>query len=218
MTDLNNNKIVLIGGGGHCKSVIDVIEQENKYKIAGIIDLAEKKNTSVFGYPVIGQDKDLPDLVKFYKNFCITIGQIKSAGSRIRVYNTLKELRVSMPVIISPRAYVSKHSQIGEGTIILHDVLVNSDVCIGVNCILNTKSLIEHEVKIGNHCHISTNSIINGQVILGDEVFVGSGVVINNNISVSSGAIIASQSLVSKNIAAPGVFYGRCPNQNTSSI
>ena len=30
-------KIILVGGGGH-KSVIDVVEQEGKFKIAGIID------------------------------------------------------------------------------------------------------------------------------------------------------------------------------------
>ncbi len=29
--------VLLIGDGGHCKSIIDVVEQEGQFKIAGII-------------------------------------------------------------------------------------------------------------------------------------------------------------------------------------
>ena len=71
-------EIVLIGGGGHCKVCIDVIETEDKFKIAGIVDVKEKLHHKVLGYEIMACDEDLPRLVKEYKNFLITIGQIRS--------------------------------------------------------------------------------------------------------------------------------------------
>ena len=141
-------KIILIGGGGHCKSCIDVIEQEGKYRIAGIVDMAEKMHQKVLGYEVIATNDDLPHLVKEYENFLITLGQIKSPDKRIRIFQTLKESEAKLPIIISPFAYVSKHAEIGDGTIIIHNALINAGAKIGSNCIINTKALVEHDAKL----------------------------------------------------------------------
>lgn len=112
------DELILVGGGGHCRAVIDVIEQENKYKIAGIVDKAQQ--SSIFDYPVLGNDDDLAALAETYRYALVCVGQIKSAELRIRLYMQLKQLGFKLPVIISPYSYVSKHSMIGEGTVILH--------------------------------------------------------------------------------------------------
>jgi len=132
-------KIILVGGGGHCKSCIDVIEQQGKYQIAGIVDLQGKLHQKILGYEIIATDDDLPRLVNEYENFLITLGHIKSPEKRIRIFQTLKELRAKLPVIISPLAYISKHAEIGDGTIIMHHALINAGAKIGSNCIINTK-------------------------------------------------------------------------------
>ena len=85
------NEIILIGGGGHCKSCIDVIEQEGTFRIAGIVDVPEKLNQKVMGYKIIGSDADLPEIAKQFGNFLITVGQIKSPSVRIRLFNYLKK-------------------------------------------------------------------------------------------------------------------------------
>ena len=198
-------QILLIGGGGHCKSCIDVIEQEGKYQIAGIVDPKEKQGHTILGYPVIGTDDDLPQLISQYKNALITVGQIKSANIRIRLYQYLKELKAELPVIISPLAYVSKHAQVQEGTIIMHHAIINAEVNIGVNNIINSKALIEHEVEIGNHCHISTKATVNGQVKIGNEAFIGSGATLSNNINLSDKVIVPAGETVFKNITKPGI-------------
>lgn len=72
-------QILLIGGGGHCKAAIDVIEQENRYNIAGIIDKKELIGSDVLGYKVIGCDADLSSLRTQYSNAIVTAGQIKCA-------------------------------------------------------------------------------------------------------------------------------------------
>ncbi len=167
-------KILLIGGGGHCKSVIDVIELENKFEVAGIIDKKELLDKKILGKSVIGTDHNLEKLRKNYKYAFISIGQIKNPQIRIKLFNLLKQLDYKLPVIISPLAHVSKYAFVDEGTIIMHNVIVNSDAQIGKNCIINTNALIEHDAIIGDNCHISTGAIINGGVKVGKNSFIGS--------------------------------------------
>ncbi|MFT7004460.1 MAG: sugar O-acyltransferase (sialic acid O-acetyltransferase NeuD family) [Sulfurimonas sp.] len=167
-------KIILVGGGGHCHSVIDVIEQENKYEIIGIIDKKELIGTKVLSYEIIACDDELNEIFKTCKYAIITIGQIKSSNLRTKIFNKLKNIGFTLPVIISPIAYISKHSIIDEGTVVHHHALVNANVRIGKNCIINSKALIEHDSIIENYCHISTSSVINGGVTVKEGNFYGS--------------------------------------------
>ena len=167
-------KIVLIGGGGHCHSVIDVIEQENKYEIIGIVDKKELIGTKVLNYDIIGCDDDLPKIFKICQNAVISVGQIQSSLVREKLFKLAKKIGFSLPIIISPLAYVSKYAKIKEGTVIMHHVLVNANAAIGENCIINTKALIEHDSIIEDNCHISTASVINGGVNVKNGTFYGS--------------------------------------------
>jgi sugar O-acyltransferase (sialic acid O-acetyltransferase NeuD family) len=192
--------LILIGGGGHCKSCIDVIEQQGKFQIAGIVDLPEKLHQKILGYEIIAIDDDLPRLVNEYENFLITLGQIKSPGKRIIIFQTLKESGAKSPVIISPLAYVSKHAEIGDGTIIMHHALINAGAKIGSNCIINSKALIEHDAIIGDHCHIATGATINGGVKIGPGTFFGSNAVCKEYIEIGKNAVIGCGAKIIKNI------------------
>jgi sugar O-acyltransferase (sialic acid O-acetyltransferase NeuD family) len=184
--------LILFGGGGHCRSCIDVIEMEKKFQIAGIIDVAGKVDQSVLGYPVIGTDDDLNKLIRKCRYFLITIGQIESADVRIEKYEYLKKLGASFPVIVSPFAHVSKHSIIGAGTIIMHNVIVNAGAQIGANCIINTGAIIEHDVSIGDNCHISTGAIVNGGTTIGAKTFLGSNSATRQYIEIGEGVFMKS--------------------------
>ena len=204
---MSKEQIILIGGGGHCKSCIDVIELENKFRIAGILDLPEKIGEKVSGYPIIGNDKDIEELSKEFNNFFITIGQIKSPHLRINIFNKLVDLKLTIPSIISPLAYVSKYSTISIGSIISHFAMINSGAVIGENCIINSRALIEHEVIIGSHTHISTGAVINGQTVIGDRVFIGSNSMISNNVNITSNVIVAAGSRIFKSITKAGTYF-----------
>ena len=167
-------EIILIGGGGHCRSVIDVIELEGKYKIAGVIDKKELIGQDVLDYKVIGCDDDLAEFFKTYKLAIVTVGQIQSNALRVKLFTLLKDIGYTLPPIISPLAYLSKHATIGEGTIIMHHALVNANAKVGRNCIINTKALIEHDAVVEDNSHISTGAIINGGVVVKESSFVGS--------------------------------------------
>lgn len=178
-------QILLIGGGGHCRSVIDVIEQENRFEIAGIIDTKELVGSEVLGYKILGSDEDLKDLRHHYKYALITVGQIKSPEIRIKLFEMLKSFGYELPTVISPLAYVSKHATLGEGTVIMHHALINANVTIGQNCIINTKALIEHDAIIEEHCHISTGAIVNGGVHITAGTFYGSNATCKEYVRVS---------------------------------
>ena len=184
------NEIILIGGGGHCKSVIDVIEQEQKYRIVGIVDQPSLLGTKVLGYSVIGTDADLPKLAASYKFSLITIGQIQSPEARKNLFDLALKAGFTIPIIISPSSYVSRHAKIGRGTVIMHRSVVNASAVIGTNCIINTDVLIEHDSVIGDFCHVSTRAVVNGGVVLGTGSFVGSGAVIVNNIKIKKDSFI----------------------------
>ncbi|PCJ26003.1 MAG: acetyltransferase [Flavobacteriales bacterium] len=204
---MSKPEIILIGGGGHCKSCIDVIEHENKFSIAGIIDVKEKVGQTVLGYSIIGCDDDIDTISKNYNNFLITVGQLKSPNLRIRLFEKIKSLNKALPIIVSPNAYISKHTEIGEGTIIMNNAVLNASSSIGENCIINTRALIEHDVSIGNHCHISTSVTINGECKISDNVFIGSKTVIVQEIEIEKNTFIGAGSVVIKNLTS-GKYFG----------
>jgi sugar O-acyltransferase (sialic acid O-acetyltransferase NeuD family) len=194
------DEIILVGAGGHARACIEVIELFGHYKIAGLVEKDEENSQGNLGYAVIGTDDDLKNLQQKYSNALVTVGQIKSPATRIKLFDLLNQLNYSLPFIISPNAYVSKHAQIGDGTIVMHNAIVNANARIGKNCIINNKALIEHDAVIGDHCHISTGAIVNGEVVVGNESFIGSGVVTKQCISIGNNSVIGAGVVVKRNI------------------
>jgi sugar O-acyltransferase (sialic acid O-acetyltransferase NeuD family) len=178
--------LYLIGGGGHCKSCIDVIEQTGEFNIKGIFDIKEMIGDKVLGYEVIGTDDDIKSYQAEDNYFLITLGQIKTPNLRIKLFN----LDLQFATVISPRAYVSKHANVGAGSIIMHDALVNAGASIGKNCIVNSKALVEHDAVVGDHCHISTAAIINGNCVVGEKSFIGSNTTLKNGIKINANSVI----------------------------
>lgn len=201
-------KLILIGGGGHCSSCIEVIESTGIYKIEGILEKNSEKNRLILGYPIIGNDNLIPDLAKQNFEFLITVGQIKSPDARIKLTQIVKESGGKLATIIAKTAYISKHSKIGEGTIIMHQAFVNAGVIVGNNCIINTRAVLEHDVKVGNNCHISVNAILNGEVVIGDNSFIGSNSVFYQNVAIMPNTLIGAGTIVKKILKKEGIYLG----------
>ena len=188
--------LILLGGGGHCKSVIDVAESAG-YTILGILDKPELVETKVLEYKIIGTDDDIPQYVDTAE-FMITVGQIKSPAIRQKLVSLVMRAGGKFATIIASDAYVSNYATIGAGTVIMHKAVVNADAHIGEHCIINTMANIEHEVQVGGFCHISTGVMVNGNCVIGNEVFIGSGSVLYNGIAVLDNAVIPAGSIVRK--------------------
>ncbi len=204
---MTKSEIILIGAGGHATSCIDVIEQQDKFKIAGLIGNEVELGKIICGYRVFGVDKDLPELLKQYNNAHIAIGQINTE-KRNNIYSRVLELGFTIPTIISPYAYVSEHADIGKGNIIMHGVIINAGVRIGDGCIINSRALIEHDVQIEYGCHISTNSTLNGNVKIGSGTFIGSSTCVKDNISIGKNCIIGMGLSIRKDLKDKSRFTG----------
>jgi sugar O-acyltransferase (sialic acid O-acetyltransferase NeuD family) len=196
---MNKENIILIGAGGHALSCIDVIEQENKYNIHGLVGLKDEVGKKISGYDVIATQDELVNLSKDFRYAFITIGQIKNVKLRIDLYESVFNTGFKIPSIISPQSYISRTAQIGSGTIIMNGVIINSDVRIGNNCIINSKALIEHGTQVADHCHISTGAILNGDCIVESKSFVGSGAIVKHGITIKAGSFVNMGKIITKN-------------------
>ena len=199
--------LILIGGGGHCKSVIEVAESAG-YEIKGILDMPDEVGKEVLpGHKVIGTDDEIPQYIEEC-DFVITVGFIKNPALRIKLYNKVKTAGGRLATIIASTAHVSKYAELGEGTVIMHHAFVNACAKIGDNCIINTFVNIEHDAEVGNQCHISTGTMVNGECKIGENCFIGSQSVCANCIEIASDIIVGAGSVVRKSIRMKGIYAG----------
>jgi sugar O-acyltransferase (sialic acid O-acetyltransferase NeuD family) len=190
--------VILIGGGGHCRACIDVIESYSAWRIAGILDAADRVGQDVLGHRIVGTDDDVAAFAKQQIAFLITVGQIGASAARERLWQTIHAAGGRMATVVSPQAYVSRTAVLGAGTIVMHRALVNSCAKVGDNVIVNTMALIEHDAVVGDHCHISTAAIVNGATKIGDRCFIGSNAVVHHSLSVPDNSIVRAGSTYSE--------------------
>jgi len=193
-------KIVLIGGGGHCKVVISILKKLDNFEIVGIVD-NYKEDSSISGIKITGTDNDLKDIYKNGTQYAlITVGSVKDNTKRYKLFNMAKEIDFKFPVIISHEAVVDESVKIEEGSVIMPGSIINIDSFIGKNCIINTGSIIEHDCKIGNHCHLSPGVHISGAVNIGELSFIGIGATIIQGIKIGKNVTIGAGSVAIKDI------------------
>lgn len=191
--------IILIGAGGHAKSVIDVVEQDGKYQIIGLIGIPEQVQAKCLDYPVIGTDGDLFEIAKVCQYALITLGQIKSPNARIRLYEYAVKAGFQLPTIVSPLSYVSRHATLGVGNVVMHGAIINAGAKVGINCIINSRALLEHGTIVSDHCHISTGAILNGDVYVGAGSFIGSSSILKEGIEIGQRCVIGAGLSVMRN-------------------
>ena len=184
--------LLLIGCGGHARSLIELIESAGIWKIQGLVGLPEQVGIRVLGYPVIGCDADLPELRKRFPAALLAIGQLPDPTPRQHLVTELEKLGFHCPVLVSPHAVVSRHARLGQGCTVGHGVIVNAAAEVGDHCILNSGALIEHDVQIGDHCHISTGVILNGGVHIGSGSFIGSGAILREGLELPEHTVIGA--------------------------
>lgn len=185
--------IVLVGFGGHAKSVADCIERQGKYHIVGYTD-SEDKHVS---YDYLGSDNELPFLFnEGIKYAAVGIGYIGRGLLREQIYENLKQIGFLLPVIIDPSAIISKTVKIQEGTFVGKGAIVNAGVEIGKMVIVNTRALVEHECILGDFAHVAVGAILCGQVEVGQAAFVGANATIIQCKKINAGTLIPAGTVV----------------------
>ncbi|MDB4638774.1 NeuD/PglB/VioB family sugar acetyltransferase [bacterium] len=184
--------LLLIGCGGHARSLIELIESTTEWQIHGLVGLPDQVGRRVLGYSVMGCDDDLSVLREECPAAVLAIGQILDSAPRVRLAKQLEQLGFQFPVLISPHAVVSRYAQLGLGTTVGHGVIVNAGAVVGNHCIINSCALVEHDVQIGHHCHVSTGVLVNGGVQIGSDSFIGSGAIIREGLTLPPLTVIGA--------------------------
>ena len=187
---MTRDPILLLGAGGHARACLDVIEQEGRFVIKGLVGLPKEVGSAILNSPVLGTDEDLPKLLGNCANAIIAVGQIKTPDPRIRLFDLLQQNSCALPTIVSPRAYVSPHANLGMGTIVMHGAVINAGVVVEKNCIINSQSLVEHDSVIADHCHIATAATINSGVCISTGTFIGSNSSVKQGVSIGDRCVI----------------------------
>ncbi len=200
------DKIVLVGGGGHCKVLIDIIKMENKYDILGIID---NIGNEVLGVPVIGKDEELEKIfLSGVTNAAISVGGLNNPNIRWRIYKQLKSIGFNLPILMHPKASISDFSQLGEGTCVMAGAMINPGVRVGKINIINTGAIIEHDCEMGDNTHISPGAVVCGGSKIGSNTQIGANTVVIQGISVEQNCIVGAGSVVTRDIKENAIVYG----------
>ncbi len=208
------NRLLLVGGGGHCHSVIDSILSAQYYTSIGVVvkdqeNLDELMTDPLISPYIVGMDESLPCLFSDgWKNAFITLGSVGSTIGRRALYVKLLRIGFKIPNIIDHSAVLAGKLVVGQGVFIGKRAVVNTGCVIGDCAIINTGAILEHDCHIGNFTHISPGTILCGQVSVDDNSHVGAGSVVRQGLSIGKESMIGIGSVVVKDIPDKVKAYG----------
>lgn len=199
-------KIVILGAGGHAKSLIDTITAQGKYEITGLVS---QEGASVLSYPVLGDDTILEQLYKSgIQNAAMGIGYTGNGNTREQLYLKLKKIGYKFPPIIDPQASIGKNVQIGEGTFVGKRTVINAESRLGNLSIINTSAIIEHECVIEDYTHVAVAAVVCGNVRIGKSCLIGANSTIIQGIHITDNVVVGAGGTVIKDIGNCGVYVG----------
>ncbi len=195
-----NNRLIIIGAGGHSKVIAD-IALKNGYTDIFFVD-DNKKTGSYMGFSVIGNIRDIEQLNDSKTDFVIGIGNNDIRKKIAQTYD------VNYVTLIHPSAHIASGVTIGEGTVVMAAAVVNPDTVVKKHCILNTSCVVEHDNVIESFVHISPNAALGGTVHIGEGTHIGISATVINNIDVCSECKIGAGAVVIRNIEHSGTYVG----------
>lgn len=191
--------LIIIGGGGHAKVIIDIAKQ-NGCNIVGFLD-DDIKVSELLGYKRLGS---ISDCVNYGSevSFFIAIGNNKIRKEIFSKYS------LNYATLIHPSAIIGPSVSIGEGTVVMAGVVINASAKIGKQSIVNTACVVEHDVVIGDFTMLAPHSTVCGFTQIGNNCWLGAGATVNNVIKICDAVTVGSGSVVVKDITESGTYLG----------
>ncbi len=203
-----SNEIVIIGGGGHAKVIINTIKKLNNYEILGYTDKVNKG--ILLGVKYLGDDSVLQDILKIQKNCqaVLGIGNVGVTYKRQEIFIMLKKIGFELPVIISKSAIIEEEVSIGEGTTVLEDAVINSGSVIGKCVIINNGTVVDHDCIVNDFAHLTPKTRIGSGVTIGKNALIGSGAIIAHNVKVLDNCLIGAGAVLTNDTSIEGKYLG----------
>ncbi|HEX7975917.1 MAG TPA: NeuD/PglB/VioB family sugar acetyltransferase [Anaerolineales bacterium] len=204
--DFDPTALIIYGGGGHGKMLIDLVRALHAYRIAGVIDDGLSPGAKVLGVPVLGGGEALPELYAQGVRLALNaVGGIGNVAVRIQVFRRLAEAGFAFPAVVHPSAVVEGGAELAPGAQVLARAYVGSEARIGFGCILNTGSIVSHDCVLGNYATISPGALLAGEVQIGSGALVGMGVTVNLGVKIGERARLGNGATVKADVPPGGL-------------
>lgn len=202
-------KLVILGAGGHARSVLDIIQQEKEYEVIGCLDPCFEYRKSVEymeHISVIGNDEAIPELRSMgIENVFVAIG---NNTLRKKLIQKVKGYSLKLVNVISSYAYISPSAQIGVGTCVMPGGVINVNCRVGEGVIINTNASVDHECNVGNYVHVAPGTAVSGSVMIGESTHIGTGSSVIDGICIGKESYIGAGAAVVKDIPDKVMAYG----------
>jgi acetyltransferase EpsM len=197
----NSTAIIIYGGGGHGKALIDLIRWIATYSIAGIVDDGLPVGTSIMGIMVLGGSSILKKLVEQGVHLAANaVGGIGNIDNRIKIFEHLSQAGFTCPTLVHPTAFVEPSAFLSDGAQVMPHAYVGSDALVGFGVIVNTGVIVSHDCKLDDYANLSPGAILAGEVTVGSATLVGMGVTVNLRVNIGSHARIGNGATIKQDV------------------
>ncbi len=204
--NIKEKNVVIYGASGHGKVIADIVKKSGKTVLAFVDDNEALWDKSFCGCPVWS---GISHLFEYAKKETISV--IIGIGDNYRRQEMMKPLEsagICFDTAIHPSAQLGSDVDIGEGTVIMANSVINTGTRLGRHCIVNTAVTIDHDCIIGDFVHLSPGAHLGGSVRVGQSGWIGLGASIINNINIAEHTIIGAGSVVIRHVDAYTVVAG----------
>lgn len=204
----NPRALVIYGGGGHGKSIIEMVQTLGTYEVIGVIDDELTPGSQVMGVPVLGDAEILEDLVSRGIRLAVNaVGGIGDLEVRVKIFQMLKDAGFDFPTLVHPTATVEPSARLSPGVQIHPHAYVGTQAWIGFGVIVNNGAIVSHDCLIGDYAGIAPGAMLAGEVKIGKRVQVGMGVTVNLCLTIGEGSLIGNSAVVKRDVPAGTIVH-----------
>ena len=201
--------VVVLGASGHAKVVIDILNCQAGFNVVGCVAQDSPAIESVLGLPVLGEDKDLPLLIRKHHIQAVVL----AIGDNYRRSQLLAKIGDELEGIefvsaLHPSAVIAKDVKIGEGTVVMAGAVVNPGCDIGRFCIVNSKASLDHDSTMEDFSSLAPGVTTGGNCYLEQFAAVNIGAVLSQGLRVGRHSVIGAGSVLLTSVSSHVVAYG----------
>lgn len=180
-------RLVVIGAGGHGRSVAEAAAASGEYTITGFLDDAHLELTQVWSIPVLGA---LGEYARWHEEADFVVVAIGNNRLRQRLTEELQAAGFVLATIIHPRAVVSPTASIGAGCTIMAGAIIGTEACVGEGVIVNAGAIVDHHAKVGDFGHLGVRAAMAGGSVLGHGAWMQAGAALGYGVTIPEHVVL----------------------------
>jgi sugar O-acyltransferase (sialic acid O-acetyltransferase NeuD family) len=203
---IHDRAVVLFGGGGMARTLIDLVRAADDYEVIAIVDDDLDPGTDVLGVPVLGGGAHLHPLAEAGLRWAANaVGAIGRTGVRAAVSERIAAAGLRGPILVEPSASIARSAELAGGVLVLAQATVSAAASVGAHTIVNTGAVVSHDCRIGANAHVAPGALLAGAVTVGDRALVGMGVTAPVGVTIGEAAIVGNGATLRGDVPAGAV-------------